>query len=158
MTQLRVLNLQYQQQHNCAPSSSLHGTLFPEIRFLTQLTYLDLSANCMSGTIPSEISNLSNLRALYLNVNRFVGGLPTQLGLLDHSLQQLDLAYNRFSGTLPTEMGRMGGVYEILLNHNDLHGTVPKTWADMQNITKIALHGNANLTGPMPVELCAHLW
>ncbi|XP_058754547.1 probable leucine-rich repeat receptor-like serine/threonine-protein kinase At3g14840 isoform X2 [Vicia villosa] len=55
-------------------------------------------------------------------------------------------------GTLPPRLTRLRYLQTIDLSRNYLHGTIPKQWGSMMNISKIALPVN-RLTGSIPAEI-----
>jgi Leucine-rich repeat (LRR) protein len=74
--------------------NQLSGALPAEIRFLKNLTNLDLSNNKFTG-VPAEIGQLSKLETLNLSGNP-ITGLPNELGNLKN-LKVLDLTNTNYS-------------------------------------------------------------
>lgn len=74
--------------------NQLSGSLPAEIRFLENLTNLDLSNNKFTG-VPAEIGQLSKLETLNLSGNP-ITGLPNELGNLKN-LKVLDLTNTNYS-------------------------------------------------------------
>ena len=111
----------------------------PEIGNLTNLQYIDLSANKLSS-LPSEIGNLTSLQGLSLWKNQLhtlpseignlrellyinLGGnclfsLPPEIGTIS-SLQQIDLYDNQLK-VLPPEIGNLSSLQGINLDDNPL--------------------------------------
>ena len=56
--------------------NQLTGEIPPEIGYLTNLKYLNLSQNYITGEIPPEIGNLTNLIHLQLGGNQLTGEIP----------------------------------------------------------------------------------
>ena len=71
--------------------NSLTGEIPPELRYLSNLEWLNLSWSELTGGIPPELGDLSNLEWLNLSVNSLTGEIPSELGDLS-SLIDLDLA------------------------------------------------------------------
>lgn len=93
-------------------NNNLTGAVPGEIRFLSKLTYLDLSNNQMTG-VPAEIGQLSNLITLNLSNNKLIG-LPMELGNLK-KLQLFDISGNNYSqNDLTTIVGKLGTTVTIV--------------------------------------------
>ena len=60
-------------------SSSLNGTIPPELGSLSGLTTLDLSNNTLTGSIPATLGELSDLTTLKLSGNSLSGCIPPAL-------------------------------------------------------------------------------
>jgi len=58
---------------------TIQGPIPTEIKFLWNLSLLDLRSNDLSGKIPSELADLDNLSTLLLNANNLEGAIPNSL-------------------------------------------------------------------------------
>ena len=155
--------------------NKLSGEIPAALGDLTNLFDLDLAQNELSGEIPAALGDLTNLETLYLNQNDLSGEIPAALGLtnllkLDLSqndlsgeipaeladltnLQILDLSQNDLSEEIPAELGDLTSLQQLSLSENGLTGAIPTELADLANIQKLYLNGNADLTGPLPLDL-----
>ena len=66
----------------------------------TRVTGLSLASTSMTGTIPPEIGHLLDLTTLNLKSNSLTGDVPAELGWLDH-LTELRLSGNTLTGCIP---------------------------------------------------------
>jgi Leucine-rich repeat (LRR) protein len=88
----------------------------PNLGYLSNLEYLDISHNFLSQTIPATLSYLTKLTYLaldhqtlyiYSGYSYFLGGvIPAGLGSLK-LLMHLDLGNNYLTGRVPAGFGRL---------------------------------------------------
>lgn len=130
----------------------LTGIIPPEIGNLTNLTYLDLGYNNLEGSIPSEIDNLNNLTHLYLNDNELTGYIPLEIGNLTN-LTHLYLEGNSFTGSIPSEIGNLTSLTELMLFTNQLTGEIPESFESLSQLTMVGLSENY-LSGNIPDFIC----
>ena len=69
----------------------------------TRVTGLSLASTSMTGTIPPEIGHLLDLTTLNLKSNSLTGDIPSELGWLDH-LTELRLSGNTLTGCIPLSL------------------------------------------------------
>ena len=69
----------------------------------TRVTGLSLASTSMTGTIPPEIGHLLELTTLNLKSNSLTGDIPSELGWLDH-LTELRLSGNTLTGCIPLNL------------------------------------------------------
>mmetsp|Transcript_40623 Transcript_40623/g.85018 ORF Transcript_40623/g.85018 Transcript_40623/m.85018 type:complete len:743 (-) Transcript_40623:680-2908(-) len=120
-------------------TGTLHG---PSIsKSMPHIEILSLSDNDLSGLIPGELGSLSDLRYLYLDSNHFVGPLPGQLA---------QAAGSRASSSSSSS----SILLELWVQDNALSGTVPASYARLDNLRDFFIDGN-KLTGALPPELCS---
>ncbi|CAH9083659.1 unnamed protein product [Cuscuta epithymum] len=89
----------------------------PEIGYLVNLEFLDLSFNKMKN-LPTEITNLNSLLSLKVANNKLVG-LPSGLSSLQR-LEVLDLSHNRLMSMGNLELGLMHNLQRLNLQDNRL--------------------------------------
>ncbi len=137
---------------------NLSGAIPSELGSLSNLTYLNLSANPgLSGSIPSELGSLSNLTYLNLSGNTVLvrsmlsGSIPPELGNLT-SLTELYLNNNRLSGAIPPELGKLSKLTRLRLNYNQLSGAIPSQLGNLSSLTELNLNNN-RLSGAIPSNL-----
>ncbi|OEU11040.1 L domain-like protein [Fragilariopsis cylindrus CCMP1102] len=132
---------------------------------MPKLERLIVAYNRLTGTIPGDIiftnyrtlnndnnNDSSNNAILYsplhgfnIGDNRMTGTLPTTLGLL-RNLSYLQLFGNEFNGEIPTNYLLRDRHSSIDVNDND-NGSNNN---DYDNIQRLWLHDNPNLSGSMP--------
>lgn len=103
------------------PSKGLSGEISPFLSNLTNLSYLNLSCNCLSGTLPAELLSLStSLKVLDVSSNKLSGRIP---GFENPVIQVLNISSNFFTGLLPT----INATSLVSLNatNNSFTGSIP---------------------------------
>ena len=143
LSALRQLSLGY---------NDLTGRIPPEIGRLSELSALDLAHNALTGPIPPEIGGLSRLRSLELWSNDLEGPIPAELGDL-WRLRELGLERNALSGPIPASLGNLRYLQLLSLSQNDLSGPVPAELAGLAALRELAVNGNPQLSGVLPVGL-----
>ena len=156
--------------------NNLSGSIPPELGGLPELAVLDLDDNRLTGPVPPELANARALEEIHLANNELSGTLPDALASLDNlllldlsgnrlsdylsvafggfeRLEYLNLSYNDLFGAIPPELGWLGSLTELYLGSNALSGPVPAELAGLSRLRSLALSGNAELEGPLPVGL-----
>lgn len=106
-------------------SNQLSGRVDHALLRLSQLRFLDLSANQFSGPLPGGLFTFA-ISTLRLQRNQFYG--PVQLaGPLAVDGATVDLSYNRLMGAVPAELAPAGRLY---LDFNRFTGKVPAALVD----------------------------
>eukprot|EP00980_Cylindrotheca_fusiformis_P022621 scaffold9520_cov105-Cylindrotheca_fusiformis.AAC.1 len=118
-----------------------------EIRHLTQLQSLQLTANDISGDFPSGILNLPNLKILALGNNKFKGTIPIGLGDLTQ-LSALVLSNNSFEGNVPTSLAQLSALTNLQLFGNSLSGNLNQLLTNLDYLKYLDVQGNS-LTGSL---------
>jgi len=132
------------------PSSSLSGTLPPNLNALAGLTYIDLHNNSLTGPLPSISASLV-LETVYLGHNNFTSvpghcfqllvsiktlNLSNNLNLTpwlfpedllsSEFVHTLDLEATNILGPLPSDMfDQFPRLHTVFLSHNNMRGTLP---------------------------------
>lgn len=165
--QLRSLELWYNDLEGSIPAelgdlaalrdlwldhNDLTGPIPPEIGRLPQLRELYLQDNALTGRIPPEIGQLSQLRILELWSNDLGDLIPGELGDLAR-LTELRLDRNVLSGAIPASLGNLARLEELSLAQNDLSGPVPAELSGLVALRALAVNGNPQLSGLLPVGL-----
>ncbi len=109
-----------------------------KIKYLTNLTFLDLSANYSLTTLPTEIGTLTNLNSLDLSWNSLTT-LPAEIGNLTN-LTSLSLYANQLT-TLPAEIGNLINLTSLDLSDNQLT-SLPSEIGNLKNLKTIFLVSN----------------
>jgi len=149
--------------------NNLGGSIPESIGFLEGLTHLDLSENRFTGQIPADLNNLVNLQYLFMQHNNFEAGTMPSLwkltNLLELSLRAtnrtdylyrwvgqsltklvlLDLSDNSFSGSIPEDWGAMSDMRFFFLSKNLINSTIPYTFSNMTNLSKLAQRSCLNI-------------
>ncbi|KAJ4822443.1 hypothetical protein Tsubulata_019789, partial [Turnera subulata] len=140
---LRSLNLAF-NHFDYSSIPSVLGHLLPN------LAHLNLSYSMFSGPIPSSISNLSKLSSLDLSGNVGLGHIPSSLQNLTQ-LVYLGLGGNSF-GVQDTSslswMGHLAKLTHLYLDHSNLSGEIPSSFANLTNLSVLDLSSN-QLAGPL---------
>ena len=134
--------------------SSLEGPIPAELGRLHNLEFLNLTQNRLSGAIPAELGDLAKLTQLHLGDNELTGPIPAGFGDLSR-LTVLVLARNELSGSLHAGLGDLASLEELHVGYNGLHGMVPSEFQGLKSLRELSLHGNADMTGALPVELAS---
>ena len=132
--------------------NDLTGPIPPELGHLTELRGLNLAANRLTDRVPPELGGLTNLRTLYLGRNDLMGVIPPDIGSLP-DLRRLNLAANDLTGPIPRELGSLADLEFLYLGENDLTGPVPPEFSDLMRLRNLAVQGNADMSGVLPVSL-----
>ena len=132
--------------------NDLTGSIPPELGNLTELRGLNLAANRLTDRIPAELGGLTNLGTLYLGRNDLIGAIPPELGNLA-DLRRLNLATNHLTGRIPPELGSLAELESLYLGENQLTGPVPPEFSGLTRLRNLAVQGNADMTGVLPVGL-----
>jgi len=147
--------------------------LVSDIRWPSQLVYLNLTNNHISGSLPQDISDsLPNVTHLLLGNNLISGLIPDSLCKID-SLYSLDLsgnmlvdeipncwsltqrlnvinlASNKLSGVIPSSLGNLPTLAWLHLNNNSLHGEFPSSLRNLSQLLILDV-GENHLSGIIP--------
>ena len=132
--------------------NDLTSSIPPELGNLTELRRLNLAANRLTDRIPSELGGLANLLNLSLGRNDLTGAIPPELGNLA-DLEWLNLAANHLAGRIPPELGSLTDLESLYLGENQLTGPVPPEFNGLMRLRDLAVQGNADMSGILPVGL-----
>ena len=122
--------------------NNLNGELPSELRNLTSMFSLVLTANRLRGRIPAELGDLKVLETLDLRSNGLEESIPRQLGGL-RRLQVLTLYSNRLRGEIPRELGNLKRLSRLVLSLNKLTGRIPKSLGGLPQLKILALNNNS---------------
>jgi Leucine-rich repeat (LRR) protein len=137
----------------------------PQVRNLSRLTYLNLTASMFSGQIPFEISHLSHLTSLHLYDCGLHGEFPMgifklpnlrvldvgyNLGLIGYlpdftlssPLEALSLTATSFSGELPPSIGNLSYLNSLDVSGCNFSGSIPSSLGNLTNLTFLKLSNN----------------
>lgn len=128
------------------------GSIPREIGQLANLRFIDIVRTSISGPLPVELSQLSNLETLWLFDNELTGSIPGQIGQMS-SLTDLRLSNNKLTGGIPGELSRMTSLESLDFSYNRLSGSVPPELGNTPALKELALAGNTELAGSLPIEL-----
>ena len=129
--------------------NELTGTIPPELADLPAIMSLSVSRNNLTGTIPPELGELATLEELYLYDNQLTGEIPVSLG----NLRQLEILWiheNDLSGPFPDVFGNLTALRQLRVGNNRLSGALPGGLGQLQDMIRIELQGNRDLTGLLP--------
>jgi Leucine-rich repeat (LRR) protein len=149
LVHLKRLNLAY-NYFNYSP-------IPPQVRNLSKLTYLNLTASMFSGQIPSEISQLSHLTSLHLcyNYDSYSGKhllelrkpvLTSLIRNLTH-LQELGLDGVSIFSVIPTILANFSSLTSLYLHDCGLHGEFPVGIFKLPNLQVLDVGYNKGLIG-----------
>ncbi len=125
--------------------NNLVGHLTDKIGMLTDLTFLQVSANKLSGKLPPQIGSLTKLKGLLLNYNQFSGELPAEVWTLTN-LEKLYLSVNKFTGQIPRELGNLSKLVWLFLDVNEFSGPLPEELGQLTGLTHLLVDDNDNFT------------
>ena len=114
-----------------------------------QVTQLSLRNNGLSGSLPAQLGKMESLEVLSLDRNSISGSLPVELGELSN-LTRLAMNRNQLTGAIPTELGSLSNLSIVGLARNQLSGALPASLGDLTGLTRLSLHDNTGLSGPLP--------
>ncbi|KAL4637615.1 hypothetical protein ACB092_03G089500 [Castanea dentata] len=130
-----LFRLVHLEKLNLADNDFNYSQISPSIRYLSNLTYLNLSMSFFSSQIPPEIFELSNLVSLDLSFNPLKLQKPGLKSLVEN-LTSLKLLY---------------------LGMVNISSSVPHILANLSSLTSLGMRGcglcvrdNENLTGYLP--------
>lgn len=96
-----------------------------EIGSLSDLKLFHLSSKYKTSGSLSVFSALTKLESLYLEDNAFTGAI-SELALAAHpDLVSLNLADNALNGTLPSSFAQLNNLTALVLGGNQLSGQIP---------------------------------
>ncbi|KAL0395135.1 UNVERIFIED_CONTAM: Receptor-like protein 18 [Sesamum latifolium] len=124
---------------------------FPDLRYQSRLTFLDLSNNCISGEIPSWIWEIGNGGLLHLNVSSNLLSDIQKPQSISSFLNVLDLHSNQLQGEFP--LPPASAIY-VDYSRNNFQNPIPP---DIGNAIPYAMFlslANNGLTGTIPASLC----
>jgi hypothetical protein len=127
------------------------GTLPPEFGLLTDLEWIDFTANSLTGTIPESYGSLTNLVEITFGENNLNGTIPSSFGQLT-GLLNLDLSENSFTGTLPPSLGQLSNLVYLTISQTSLSGSIPDSFGSLSNLELLELVSNS-LIGSFPQSL-----
>lgn len=127
------------------------GSIPEEFGNLTELEVLRITGTNIDGGLPESLAALGKLRAIRLYENELTDPLPSWLGQLD-SLRVLFISDNRIEGPLPADLGQIDSLVFLLVHNNRLSGSLPDL-GDADELYRIWVQGNADLSGPLPEGL-----
>jgi len=100
------------------------------------------------------MGRLSNLKEFLFAGNSMVATtIPEQFWNMT-SLEFLDVDRAGFGGTISTNIGTMTHLKGIKASRNFFSGTVPSELGLLQDMLLIWIHGNEDIGGEVPLEVC----
>ncbi|XP_058104418.1 leucine-rich repeat receptor-like protein kinase TDR [Magnolia sinica] len=130
---------------------NLSGFIPPEIRFLSHLTYLNLSNNGFDGPLQTALFELPYIKTLDISHNIFNGSFPPGISRL-RFLAVFNAYSNNFSGPLPRGISRLRYLEVLNLGGSFFDGGIPPGYGGLTRLRFLHLSGNL-LRGPVPYEL-----
>jgi len=125
-------------------NNGLVGSIPPSISGADALVSIYLGLNALSGNIP-DLSALSNLQFLELSANQLSGAFPANLS---NTVRVILLNNNQFTGSLPATLP--SALEQLIINDNLFSGTISaSTFNVLSNLQHLRLIGN-NFTGEVP--------
>uniref|UniRef100_A0A2N9ELV9 POU-specific domain-containing protein n=1 Tax=Fagus sylvatica TaxID=28930 RepID=A0A2N9ELV9_FAGSY len=157
-----LFHLVHLQELNLAHNNFKDSQIPPSIRYLSNLTHLNLSYSSFSGQVPPEIlelsklvphilANLSSLMYLRLESCGLYGEFPTEVFKLP-KLQSLYVGYNqKLTGYLP-EFNSSSPLRFLSLANSSFSGFIPTSLGHLSNLIYLSL-GSNNFGGQIPFSL-----
>ncbi|KAF3960365.1 hypothetical protein CMV_014914 [Castanea mollissima] len=146
-----LFHLVYLQKLNLADNDFNYSQIPPSIRYLSNLTYLNLSMSAFSGQIPPEIFELSNLVSLDLSFNPLKLQNPGLKSVAENftSLKLLHLRRVNLSSPVPHILANLPSLKSLDLSSCGLYGDIPISLKNLTQLTQFLVHNN-QLTGQIP--------
>ncbi|XP_075659873.1 receptor-like protein 54 [Castanea sativa] len=146
-----LFHLVYLQKLNLADNDFSYSQIPPSIRYLSNLTYLNLSMSAFSGQIPPEIFELSNLVSLDLSFNPLKLQNPGLKSVAENftSLKLLHLRRVNLSSPVPHILANLPSLKSLDLSSCGLYGDIPMSLKNLTQLTQFLVHNN-QLTGQIP--------
>lgn len=130
-----------------ASMNYLEGDLLV-LRFLKNISSLQLFVNQFSGEIPEEFGEFRNLTRLSLYTNKLTGSVPQKIGSWADFIW-IDVSENFLTGPIPPDMCKNGKMTELLILQNQFTGTIPETYANCKSLNRLRVNNNS-LSGVVP--------
>ncbi|KAM3734621.1 hypothetical protein ACB098_10G029300 [Castanea mollissima] len=147
-----LFHLVHLQMLNLADNYFSYSQIPPSIRYLSNLTYLNLSMSHFSSQIPLEIFELSKLVSLDLGFNQLKLHKPSLKSLVEN-LTSLKLLYLReadISSPVPHILANLSSLTNLDLGGCGLYGEFPSQIFKLPNLQVLFVGHNPNLTGYLP--------
>ncbi|XP_075656884.1 receptor-like protein 7 isoform X1 [Castanea sativa] len=147
-----LLRLVHLQKLNLADNSFNYSQIPPSIRYLSNLTYLNLSMSAFSGQIPPAIFELSNLVSLDRSLNPLELQKPGLKSLVENltSLKHLYLGMVNLSSPVPHILANLSSLKSLGLRGCELYGEFPMEIFKLRNLQFLSVRDNENLIGYLP--------
>ena len=130
-----------------------HSQIPPSIRYLSNLTYLNLAFSGFVDQIPPELLELSKLSFLRLDQNQFLKlQKPSLKSLVENltSLKHLYLGLVNIDSTVPHILANLSSLTSLGLTSCGLYGDFPNEIFKLPNLEILTIGNNQNLTGNLP--------
>ncbi|KAL4602199.1 hypothetical protein ACB092_10G036200 [Castanea dentata] len=147
-----LFHLVHLQMLNLADNYFSYSQIPPSIRYLSNLTYLNLSMSHFSSQIPLEIFELSKLVSLDLGFNPLKLHKPSLKSLVENltSLKLLYLGDVDISSPVPHILANLSSLTNLDLGGCGLYGEFPTQIFKLPNLQVLFVGYNPNLTGYLP--------
>ena len=147
-----LFHLVHLQKLNLADNDFNYSQIPPSIRYLSNLTYLDLSMSYFSGQIPPEIFELSKLVYLDLSFNPLKLQKPSLKSLVENltGLERLYLSEVDISFPVPHILANLSSLTNLDLGGCGLCGEFPTQIFKLPNLQFLFVGNNPNLIGYLP--------
>ncbi|KAM3705242.1 hypothetical protein ACJW31_03G066000 [Castanea mollissima] len=147
-----LFRLVHLEKLNLADNDFNYSQISPGIRYLSNLTYLNLSMSLFSGQIPPEIFELSNLVSLDLSFNPLKLQKPGLKSLVENltSLKLLYLCMVNISSSVPHILVNLSSLTSLGMRGCGLYGEFPMEIFKLRNLQFLSVRDNENLTGYLP--------
>ena len=147
-----LFHLVHLQKLNLAGNDFNYSQIPPSIRYLSNLTHLNLSLTNFSSQIPPEIFELSNLVSLDLSFNPLRLQKPGLKGLCENltSLKHLYLDEVDISSPVPHTIANLSSLMSLGLSLCGLYGEFPTEIFKLRNLQFLSVKHNQDLRGYLP--------
>ncbi|XP_065872011.1 receptor-like protein kinase 7 [Euphorbia lathyris] len=133
-----------------ASTNYLEGDIM-ELRYLKQLSSLQLFENQFSGEIPEEFGEMKHLTGVSLYKNKFTGALPEKIGSWGDFIF-IDVSENFFTGQIPPDMCKNGKMTDLLILQNNFTGQIPESYSNCKSLIRLRMNNNS-LSGSVPAGI-----
>ncbi|KAJ9542281.1 hypothetical protein OSB04_028787 [Centaurea solstitialis] len=133
-------------------NAPLYGTIPPEIGILNKLVNLTLVSNKLTAELPVEMRNLTSIKFINLSANLLTGVFPGDIVAAMLELEVFDVYNNNFRGNLPLEFVKLRNLKTLFLGGNYFSGKIPEAYSEFPNLQSLGLQAN-QLSGRIPWSL-----
>ncbi|KAE8821158.1 Receptor protein kinase CLAVATA1 [Hordeum vulgare] len=116
---------------------------------MSEMVWLDLSANAFTGSIPPLIWNLTKLQVMYIFRNNLTGDVVINGAIGAAGLIEIDLSFNMLTGVIPERIGTLLKLIKLCMSGNGFSDEIPASLAQLPPLVFLWIFNN-KLNGALP--------